>query len=130
MLWKLLAAFLVVVTVIHTADCIKCHNCTSHTSTKCAKIDSGDTSTLIECGKPGAFCRKTVQTLVDSGETRITRHCGFIKFEKYDGDYCMTSNTNFKKELSCQCFTEACNGSNGVKAISALVLIIFAVVIR
>ncbi|KAJ3624906.1 hypothetical protein MTP99_018497 [Tenebrio molitor] len=97
-------------TLISSAvHCIRCFNCSSRTNMNCVTFEGDNASMIVECPQPNAFCRKTRQIITADSTTIITRACGWIKFEEHSGDYCMVTNTNFKQETSCQCFTDTCN---------------------
>ncbi|KYB25914.1 hypothetical protein TcasGA2_TC034103 [Tribolium castaneum] len=109
--------------IFGTVHSIRCYNCSSHSDPACADIKPSENSTLLqECSQPDAFCRKTLQTIVSESLTIITRGCGWIEFDKHSDDHCHVSNTNFKKETSCQCFTDACNKADGFIAVDVLIL--------
>ncbi|CAH1377080.1 hypothetical protein MTP99_018494 [Tenebrio molitor] len=93
---------------------IRCFQCNSFVNPECADIPVNDTHSpfLHKCEQRDdyqMFCRKVVQTVLDAPQfTRITRTCGWY-LNKDNRTNCQVSDTDFKMETTCQCFTEACN---------------------
>ncbi|RZC27655.1 hypothetical protein BDFB_000091, partial [Asbolus verrucosus] len=92
---------------------IRCFQCSSYTDPDCADVRPNDTnSRFLQKCEPRydqkMFCRKTIQTVIDADFTRITRSCAWY-IHKTNSSNCLVSDTDFKLETSCQCFTDACN---------------------
>ncbi|XP_017782666.1 PREDICTED: uncharacterized protein LOC108567003 [Nicrophorus vespilloides] len=97
-----------------TGSAIKCFQCSSRDE-GCDNLLSNDTQSvyLKECEGKDFFCRKTVQTIVDSNMfTIINRECGWSLNRKLRTNSCYQNDDEFKHEKSCQCFEEGCNHSS------------------
>lgn len=51
--------------------------------------------------------------------TRVIRSCGWEVYKKNES-YCYENDSDFKFEVNCQCFDEACNSGN--KLINHMIL--------
>ncbi|XP_044272577.1 uncharacterized protein LOC123016318 [Tribolium madens] len=118
-----------VFTFAQTVNGIKCFQCNSFEHPACANITANDTNSPFfhKCqprDNHQMFCRKTVQTVLDTPQfTRITRSCGWFLY-KTNKSLCQVTDTDFKLETSCQCFTDGCNGGTVLTPISGVVALV------
>ncbi|KAJ3647139.1 hypothetical protein Zmor_024673 [Zophobas morio] len=100
---------------------INCFQCSSYKNPECADIEVNDTKSpfLHKCEERNGhrmFCRKIVQKVLDDPTFhRITRTCGWYAY-KSNSSFCQVTDTDFKLETTCQCFTDACNTGSAVTA--------------
>lgn len=96
---------------------IKCFQCNSVEHPGCEDLTTEDLNSpyLKECvenhSNSTPFCRKTKYIILDKeGFLRISRECGWI-LHRDNTTRCYDVDTDFKYEISCQCFQDACNKS-------------------
>ncbi|XP_014283041.1 uncharacterized protein [Halyomorpha halys] len=102
---------------VYGAYGIYCFQCNSYMDPECATIKPNDTSsrfyqlcepTEASQGKE-MFCRKTVQTIMDRENIqRVIRSCGWVIHPKQD---CYWIWNKGHEDISCQCFSDACNSA-------------------
>lgn len=96
---------------------LKCFQCNSVSDPGCLELTNDDTNStyLKECpaehDKKRPFCRRTKYTILDSNSlVRMSRECGWT-VHRDNHTRCYDVDTDFKYEVNCQCFTDACNGA-------------------
>lgn len=100
-----------------TGEAIHCFQCTFN-DPDCDDLRSNDTNSQYykECkhsahGTP-ILCRKIRVKILDPDiPWRVYRSCGYMTNRELEDSYCVESDSDFKKERSCECRTDGCNSS-------------------
>ncbi|XP_022905998.1 uncharacterized protein [Onthophagus taurus] len=97
---------------------IKCFQCNSHDVGCSSLTEKDEDSEYLKDCEPNhdapPFCRKTIQTILDTNKiVVITRGCGW-KTKSANNTRCYKNDTQFKLDVTCQCFKDGCNSATSL----------------
>ncbi|XP_025837112.1 uncharacterized protein LOC108736702 isoform X2 [Agrilus planipennis] len=114
---------------------LKCYQCNSFEDPRCDSLaDSAISSKYYtDCkslnGTLTPFCRKTTTEVFMGNDYRVVRACGWELWKKINESKCYKSDTDFKFQTSCQCFTDGCNIAPTRRPFSCFLLLILTSVL-